>query len=160
MAIIWNVLACLLFLLVLNLSSKKFIFNSPFFKLWECRLYDSEQVRYVLMRPFNWLITNDLRTGRIYVFGSSVYKCTSGQMPLYQFAQWPDRYSVSCWGGSMSSILKTIERERYFSIDIPVPTSERYCILNLINTLLDMGIITNQSSKTRSLAYSGWRAKE
>lgn len=139
------IILCIITILIIVVISKVFTFDDKFFSLWKVKIYDGTNIRHLIIQPFNWIISNDIQTGEIFVFGSSTYKCKTGYMPMYVFSDKPDSYVVKCWHGTYANLISTFTGLNYTTVNMKVPPDDgsTYCVLNAINDLLDMGILKN-----------------
>lgn len=134
-------------MLMLFLKLNLFHFETNIFNIFEARLYQTEDFRHVIVHPFNWIISNNLKTSEIFVFGSQVYTCKSGSMPVYIFKNDPEKYNIKCWGGTFMQYLSSFQTATYTSIKLSKPNKKVYCVLDAINDLLDLGVLTNNLTK-------------
>jgi hypothetical protein len=144
--LVLNLILIIVFISILLWLNNFDSFKSHFYDLWTANVYDISPYRAVIISPFNWVILNDVATGQIFTFDSNVYKCPAGSMAVYIFKDVVDSYEVRCWGGTQTNILALVTASNTIPYKVtmtPPQTNETYTIVDAINNLLDLGVITN-----------------
>lgn len=139
-----------LFILWLLLGTRQPSISDDVFAFWRARIFESNDLRLVIIDPVNWCILNNTSSGQIYVLDSTMYHCKTGSQAMYVFGDQPDSYKLRCWSGNLTALLSAFENvPQLMQEALPIPPNDQtYTVVDAINALLDAGLITNSISST------------